>query len=164
MITIKLKLKEKNTKYIELLKQFNNGIRFSYNRYQEDPKIKDSEVENLIKTKMNNIGLLDASLIKQAVLKAKALKDKPKVIFGGKNNYFRYVKGLISKEEYKINKLLSLRVVGSRSDNGNRKFGLDLTNHKIIFKYNRNIHYELEYIKSSRNNEKLLKYYNQNMI
>lgn len=157
MITIKLRLKNENNNYAELLKQFSNGVHFAYNRYQDNPNIKDSEVEFLIKTKMNNIGLLDASLIKQVVLKAKTLKDKPKVIFGGKLNYLRYLKGLITKEEYKTNKLLPLRVVGSKTDNGNRKFGLDLTNHKIVFKYNRNIHYELEYFRSSKNNEKLLK-------
>ena len=112
MITIKLRLKNENNDYTELINQFSNGIHFAYNRYQDNPNIKDSEVEFLIKTKMNNIGLLDASLIKQVVLKAKTLKDKSKVIFGGKLNYLRYLKGLITKEEYKTNKILPLRVVG----------------------------------------------------
>ena len=56
MITIKLKLKEKQNGYDILLKQFNNVIRFAYNRYSDNQgNIKDSDVANIVKSTMNNI-------------------------------------------------------------------------------------------------------------
>lgn len=132
MLTIKLKLEEA-IEVNDYLNQYNNIVRFAYNRFQEDNSL--SEVERQVKAKMNNIGLMDASFIKAACDNARCLKD-PKVVFGGKYNWRRYNKGLISKEEYKTNKLKPITVRGSKLDNnGNRKFALDIIeNNQIIFK------------------------------
>jgi len=90
VITIKLPIQTNITQY---LKQYNNIVRFAYNRYQEGNDYKQSDIEHIVKRKMNNIALMDASFIKAAVDKAKHLKDKPKVIFGSKKNWQRYNKG-----------------------------------------------------------------------
>ena len=153
MITIKLKLKDKHEEYDCLLKEFNKSVRLAYNCYRKNSSIKDSDVEKYLKSLNIN---LDASFIKQSVLKAKELKNKEKVIFGGKKNFRDRLKGLISKEEYREKRLLPIRVVGSKNDNGNRKFSLDISNHQIIFKPNRSNHYKLEFI-SGKNQLKLLK-------
>ena len=100
MITIKLKLKEEQKGYQKLLKQFNNIVRYAYNRYCDNNGIiKDSDIIKLVKTNMNNIEQLDASIIQFAVAKSKQIykTNGQKVIFGGKTNYKRYLQGLIKK-------------------------------------------------------------------
>lgn len=159
MITIKLKLKEKQTGYQKLMKQFNNVVRFAYNRYCDNQgKIKDSDVAKLVKTTMNNIEQMDASFIQIAVQKAKSIynasKDK-KVVFGGKNSLKRYMKGLITKEQFVEQRQFPLSFIGRKSDGGNRKFSLDLKNHRIIFKKSKFQHYDLNYC-SSKNQDKIL--------
>jgi len=62
-------------------------------------------------------------------------------IFGGKRNFFRRLKGLITKEEYQEHRLENLYVIGETSNYGNRKF--DFNTDIITFKPNRNSHYEL---------------------
>lgn len=158
MITIKLKLKEKQTGYQKLLNQFNNVVRYSYNRYCDNKGIKDSDVIKLVKTNMNNIEQLDASIIQFAVAKSKQIykTSGQKVIFGGKTNYKRYLQGLIKKEQFNNERKLPLRFVGRKEDSGNRKFSLDLRNDKIIFKQNRSKHFYLKYI-VSKNQKELLK-------
>ena len=158
MITIKLKLKEKQTGYQKLLKQFNNVVRYSYNRYCDNKRIKDSDIIKLVKTNMNNIEQLDASIIQFAVAKSKQIykTNGQKVIFGGKTNYKRYLQGLIKKEQFNNERKLPLRFVGRKEDSGNRKFSLDLRNDKIIFKQNRSKHFCLKYI-VSKNQKELLK-------
>lgn len=159
MITIKLKLKEEQKGYQKLLKQFNNVVRYAYNRYCDNNGIvKDSDIIKLVKTNMNNIEQLDVSIIWFAVAKSKQIykTNGQKVIFGGKTNYKRYLQGLIKKEQFDNERKLPLRFVGSKQDNGNRKFSLDLKNDKIIFKQNRNKHFCLEYI-VNKNQKELLK-------
>ena len=133
MITIKLKLTE-NVKIQNYLQQYNNVVHVAYNRWVDG--LSQSNIEKYIKNKINNIDLLDASFIKAAVDQARSLKDKPKVIFGGKNNWDKYNKGLITKQQYLENKYNSpLMVRGSTQDNkGNRKFQIDMENNQIIFK------------------------------
>ena len=62
-------------------------------------------------------------------------------IFGGKRNFFRRLKGLISKEEYQEYRLENFYVIGQASNYGNRKFNFNTDT--ITFKPNRNSHYEL---------------------
>jgi IS605 OrfB family transposase len=131
MITIKLPIEPIDiTNYLH---QYNCVVRFAYNRFQEE--LKQSEVEQQVKSRMNNIDLMDASLIKSACDSAKGLTEE-KVIFGGKKNWQDYNKGLKTKEEYKSKQLKPLIVRGSRLDNnGNRKFQLDIIgNNQVIFK------------------------------
>ena len=159
MITIKLRLKEKQTGYQKLLKQFNNVVRFAYNRYSDNQgNIKDSNVVKMVKTTMNHIEQMDASFIQSAVENAKEIykssKDR-KIVFGGKNLLKRYMKGLVSKEQFIEQRQIPLRFIGRKSDGGNRKFSLDLKNHRIIFKKNRLQHYDLNF-RSSKNQDKIL--------
>ena len=113
---------------------------------------------------MNNIDLLDASFIKQAVKKAKNIYSSrkeddgtcEKVVFGGKNLFKKRKENKISKSEFQELRLLPIKVVGSQNDNGNRKFSIDLKNHKIIFKRDKSHHYEIELNGYSKKDEELL--------
>ena len=62
-------------------------------------------------------------------------------IFGGKRNFMRRVKGLITHEEYQEHRIENLYVIGEKSPYGNRKFNFNTDT--IIFKPNRKSHYEL---------------------
>ena len=139
MITIKLPI-QNEININEYIVPWNNVLRFAYNRFQDNPKLTLSQVEKIVKTKMNNINEIDASLIKSACDKAKSLKDK-KIIFGGKKNWYDYVKGIINKNQFKENKNTPLQVRGSKADNkGNRKFSLDIiVNNRVIFKPKRGV-------------------------
>ena len=141
MITIKIKynINNQSDKLLlnDFIRQYNSVYHVAFNNLQLERKNKLSE--------LNNIGLLDSWFIQSANYEAKYLynlvKNK-KVIFGGRKNYFQRLKGLISKDEYKLNRLVPLcsygeKSSGTKSVHGNRKFKLsgDLTH--IILKLNK---------------------------
>ena len=149
MITIKKKHNINNEILIELIKQFNNVVRFSYNRRVKDNISSLSDMEKIVKSSMNNIHL-DASWIKCAVKKSFELQTEKKLYFGGKSNFF--------KRKYKkidiLDKSLPLEMRGSKSDpNGNRKAKLKDGN--FIFKPSKGIEFNIE-LKLSNNEKKLL--------
>lgn len=151
MITIKLPIQNK-IDITSYLNQWNCVLRFAYNRFHDDDTLNQSNVEKLVKSTMNHIDLLDASLIKSAVDKAKSIKND-KVIFGGKKNWYDYVKKLITKDDFKEKRNSPLQVRGSTSDpKGNRKFKLDvINNNQIIFKPNRKTSFVCQLPKLNKN-------------
>ena len=154
MITIKLPVLNiiDITNY---LLQYNNIVRFSYNRRKEN--LTQSQIEQLVKSKMNNIDLMDSSFIRAATDSSKNINIEDNVIFGGKNNWTRYNKGLITKEQYQNNKLKPLTVRGSKLDHkGNRKFQLNMNNNEIIFKPKKNTKITLR-IPNTRHDKTLIK-------
>jgi len=86
MITIKKRHYIEDEYFIKILKQYNSVVRFSYNRRIKDKIEKLSELEQLIKSSMKNIDLLDASWIKCAVKKSVELQTDTKLYFGGKKD------------------------------------------------------------------------------
>lgn len=132
VITIKLKL-------IEIIdiekyqKQFTSIRNYAFNRFIEGHK--QNSIEQMVKSKLNNIDLMDVSLQKEAVNEAKTfIKENQKtVVFGGKKNRNNYLNQKITKEEYQKRKLSSI-IVRGETGRGNRKFQLDATNHQVIFK------------------------------
>ena len=66
------------------------------------------------------------------------------IIFGGRKNYIRRCKGLISREEYLLNRLSNLCSLGESNQKGNRKFQINQDLHSIEFKNDRQHHYTLE--------------------
>ena len=155
MFTIKLPIQNKEviTKHLDYIKQYNHVLRFAYNRIQEDNELKAKDINKLIKEKMNNINLLDASIISYAVIEAFGMKDKPNVIFGGKKLFEQRCKGKITNEEWKIKRLVPMMLIGRKSDPyGNRKVKLDvIDNNQIIIKLNRNTHFTINLPKLNKN-------------
>jgi hypothetical protein len=62
-------------------------------------------------------------------------------IFGGKKNFFKRMKGLISKEEYQEARLEDLYLIGEGLQGGNRKFNFNTDS--ITFKPSKGIKFEL---------------------
>jgi len=111
----------------EYIKQYNSVYRVAFNCLQNKTKINTH--------KLNNIEKLDSWFIQSANYDSKilySLNETNKVIFGGKKNFFNRLKGLITKEQYKQNRLVPLTSFGEKSSgtknvHGNRKFKLDET-------------------------------------
>ena len=126
-----------------LRREYSLLVRYSYNRLKEGVLEKDIRV---LHKSLNNIDNLDAWTKQCAINESKQILNKHKdnkVIFGGKYNTIKYLKGLISKDKYKENRLLPLNIFGESANNGNRKFKLDSFNNIIVYKHSRQKHFEL---------------------
>lgn len=148
MITIKLPYttsEECQDLISNLRQQQSCVVRYSFNRFQEG--LKDTPIRRKIKSEMKNIDLLNAWMIDSAILEAKTIyssKKGQKVLFGGKYNWKQFVRNNITKEQFKEKRLQRYCVTGSKEFNGNRNFNLDLDNNRILFKYNRKKHFDLD--------------------
>jgi len=127
------------------IRQFNSVVRFAYNRFQDDPNLTLSEVYHIVKSRMQGIDLLDASLMNMGVNKAKGIVDS-NVIFGGKANFIKRIKRKITHDEWKSNRDIPLFLRGSSSDpNGNRKANLNIIeSNSIILKLSRETHINIQ--------------------
>lgn len=148
MITIKLPYTT-STECQELIsglrQQQSCVIRYAFNRFQEG--LKDTPIRHKIKSEMKNIDSLSAWMIDSAILEAKTMyssKKGQKVLFGGKYNWRQYIRGNISKDEYKDKRLQRYCVTGSKGFYGNRNFRLEFDNNKLVFKYSRSTHFDLD--------------------
>jgi IS605 OrfB family transposase len=146
VITIKLKLIE-TVNIEEYQKQFTSIRNYAFNRLLDG--FTPNSIEQLVKTKLNNINLMDVSFQKEAVNEARTFikEDQRKVIFGGKKNWKDFNNQKISKEEYKKRKLAGI-IVRGETGRGNRKFQLDTDNHQVIFKPNKNTKIYCKYEKT----------------
>lgn len=79
------------------------------------------------------------------------------VLFGGRKNLHRYLKGFITKEEFKTNRLKSMTIAGETRHKGNRLFDLDFENDYVIFKPKKGIKIPIEFVCSKKQKEELLK-------
>lgn len=135
-IDIKLRLKNDIANDIALFQEkYNNVVRFSFNRFMGG--MTRTEVFKLITT-LNNVNELDVTWRREAAKLAESLakatlekdEDEQTIIFGGRRNFMRRLKGIIDHDTYKANqKLQPICCEGSKADNkGNRKFKFDFDN------------------------------------
>ena len=103
----------------------------AYNRLQEGCS------ENITWHKLKSIFGVNCWLASSAAKEAHGLVNtsgEKKVLFGGKWNLKQYLKGLITKEQFKQKRLMPLCSIGERQYNGNRLFDFYLTNNRVEFK------------------------------
>ena len=96
-----------------------------------------------IRSKLNNTYNVNCWLVESALIEAKKLYSrigKNKVIFGGKYNLIQYMRGLISKEQFKYNRMHPICSVGAKNYQGNRLIEFDLPNNNVIYKPSRKEH------------------------
>ena len=130
---------------LEYIKNYNNVLRFVYNRLYEAPKQSLSTKDAMAEiNSMNNV-FVDTYFKSGALYEAKALIKKnkeDKVIFGGKKLFIDRCKGKVDKEEFELRKLHPLQIVGASHNKGNCKFQIiDLNN--ILFKPTKDEHFIL---------------------
>ena len=144
-ITLKIKYHSQNKEEIlNYIKNYNNVVKFTYNRLLENGNLKTKEITVLQKS-MNNI-FIDSHFKNSAIFDSKALikrNENNKIIFGGKKLFIQRQQNKISKEEYEIQKLIPLFSVGESLYKGNRKFSI-IDDNCILFKSTRNEHFILE--------------------
>ena len=182
MKTIKLPIEYSNKDDLTIISEYirlqNNVIRIAYNRFKDN--YSEKEIRNYLKSMNLNSELIsiDSWFIQSAIYKAKEMFNKdldvfkssgifPKRIFGSKNNLIKRSKGLISKEEFKNNRILPLLIIGEAPNKGNRKF--NFTNIKFIeFKPFNKCRINIDFPKLRKNIkselESLIKFSNLNEI
>ena len=125
------------------MKQYSSVQHFIYNRFADG--FSQKQIKDQIKS-LNNIQLMNSWFIQCAFYD---IPQKEKVIFGGKKNFFNRLKGKISKEQFKLNKLSSIYSIGeivNKSVKSNRFFHLEQELDKIIFKPNKDTRIQLNLI------------------
>ena len=148
MKTITLKI-VKCDNLLDLQKKYSSIVHFAYNRF------KDGLKEKGVRSKCNEIfKSLGSWFIQCAIKEASQIYSRHKnrkVIFGGKSNFVRYVKGLLTKEEYRNNKLHPIIIQGEKLHSGNRSFNFNFDENFIIYKFSKNEHYRIEFSKPKKN-------------
>ena len=94
---------------------------------------------------------------KKAYEKKNSGKKLKEVLFGGRSNLRRYLKGFISRDEYKQNKMKPMLIAGETRQKGNRLFDFDFENNHLIFKPKRGIKISIEFVCSKKQKEELLR-------
>ena len=167
IITMKICYKassdDDKSRILEYIKNYNDVLRFTYNRVQEG--IIPTKELTALQNNLNNI-FVDSHFKNSAIHEAKSYQ-KDKIIFGGKKLFFDRLKGKISKEEFKLKRLVPLYSVGQSNDKGNRKFKI-IDENTIIFKPNRAERIKLNLVSQGNNYKnklkKLIKYQNDKLI
>ena len=147
MKTIKLKIKNE-INITKELKEFNSIVHFSFNRFQEGSK--EKEIRSKVNKLFKNNCWFNQCAIKVGQQLFKKHKDK-KIIFGGKSLMIKYLKKLITKEEYSKAKLLPINIQGEACKKGNRLFNFDLMNSKLELKLSKKNHQLIEFHKPNKN-------------
>ena len=145
----------------DVQKTQNNLINLAYNRTKDG--LNEKQIRDIFKSYNHINSLCDSWLTQCAIKKGIALhsshltKNNDKhPIFGGKKLWNLLVNNKITKEQWKKDKLFPINIQGEAPQKGNRKFNLDISNNKIVFKLNKNTHIDLQ-INPSLNQKKLLK-------
>ena len=157
-VTIKATYKTDNSsRILEIDKNYSSIFGLIYNYMFEHENCSTKEILNYINSK-NNI-FLDTYFKNGVIYDCKSEiarnKDK-KIIFGGRKLFLERQNNKISREEYQIEKLRPLQVVGAAYNKGNCKFQI-LSKNEILFKPSRNEHFVLKLENLGKNYEKKLK-------
>ena len=142
LITLKIKYSCNNS-ILDVIRQYNSILKFTYNQLLKNPKLKTSEITQLQKN-LNNCNLIGSHLKNSAIYDAKSLverSDKP-IIFGGKHLFKQRCQHKISRDDFLLKRLRPINSIGEANKNANRLFDI-VDNQTIIFKLNKQQHFEL---------------------
>lgn len=140
MKTVKLQISN-NPNVLEYMRIFGSMVRIAFNRFQ------DGYSEKQITEYLNARFATNCWVIRSAVKEAHTLFDSQgqrHIVFGGKWNLKRYLKGLITKEQFKLNRLMPLCSIGEYQFKGNRLIDFDLPNNRVIYKPSRGVRKEIK--------------------
>lgn len=157
-ITLKIKYSTENSsRILEMIKNYNSIFGLTYNYMFENEKSSTKNIFNYVNLK-NNI-FLDTYFKNGAIYDCKSeisRNKNKKIVFGGKKLFQDRQKNLISKDDFKLKKLRPLNVVGAAHNKGNCKFQI-LSENEILFKPNKNEHFNLKLENVGKNYQKKLK-------
>ena len=143
LITLKIKYSCEES-ILDVIRQYNSVLKFTYNRLLENQKLKTAEITQLQKN-LNNCNLIGSHLKNSAIYDAKSLVEKSNepIIFGGKNLFNQRCQHKISKDEFQLKRLRPITSIGEANKNANRLFDI-IDNQTIIFKLNKHQHFKLK--------------------
>ena len=143
LITFKIKYSCEES-ILDVIRQYNSVLKFTYNRLLENPKLKTAEITQLQKN-LNNCNLIGSHLKNSIIYDAKSLVEKSNkpIIFGGKNLFNQRCQHKISKDEFQLKRLRPITSIGEANKNANRLFDI-IDSQTIIFKLNKYQHFELK--------------------
>ena len=144
MKTIKLKIMNNIDLNYEL-KTYNSVVHFAYNRFHDDETVKEKDVRSQVNQLFK--GKLNSWLLQCAIKDGKAIQERhcnKKVVFGGKLLYKRYLRKLITKEEFIKQRQLPLSSQGEMLQKGNRMFDFHFDNKLLIFKVSKKKHIDIQ--------------------
>lgn len=115
-----------------------------------------NEYNQKLKRKQELLNKQSLTYLEKKELKKLNKINKPKVIFGGKQNFIQRCKQQISKEEFKLKRLNPLYSIGMNAAHGNKIFRIsgDLT--KVIFQPKCKEKYELSLIGITKGYKQIL--------
>ena len=137
-------------------RQYNSYFRTFYNALVDNPKLKYSELPELVKGYYPENNLMDSYLINSAFQDAQDVYKRfnttkvksgqnplgHKLVFGSKRLFARRAKGLISKEEFQEQRLRPLYAIGESNHSSNRRFRIRdfkhidyIVNKKVLFTF-----------------------------
>lgn len=160
-ITFWYEIKDESQRSIfdKAIGQYNNCVHIANSRLFDDNNgLTGQKLQNKLSKDLvnyNNVEMMSSKLREYAVVDAMAIKKRfegKKVIFGGKLNLQRYQKKLISKEEFKRNRINPITFQGASYRHGNA-FCIINEDKTITVKLNRNTHITLNLI-GCKNNKK----------
>lgn len=139
MKTVKLQISNKPDA-LDDMRIFSSIVRMAFNRYQDG--LSEKEVRAYVSQRFSHNSWFIQSAVKEAQALFKANADK-RVLFGGKRNLKQYLKGLITKEQFKYSRMLPVCSYGEMLHSGNRLIDFDLPNNRLIYKPARYKHVEI---------------------
>ena len=144
MKTIKLKIMNNIDLNYEL-RTYNSVVHFAYNRFHDDSSVKEKDVRSQVNQLFK--GKLNSWLLQCAIKDGKAIQERhcnKKVIFGGKLLYKRYLRKLITKEEFNKQKQIPISSQGEMLQKGNRMFDFHFDNQYLTFKVSKDKHIDIQ--------------------
>ena len=144
MKTIKLKIMNNIVLNYEL-KTYNSVVHFAYNRFHDDSSIKEKDIRSQVNQLFK--GKLNSWLLQCAIKDAKSIQERnndKKVVFGGKTLYKRYLRKLITKEEFSKQRQLPISSQGEMLHKGNRMFDFNFDNQSLVFKISKDKHIDIQ--------------------
>lgn len=141
MKTVKLQISNKPD-VLEDMRIFSSMVRIAFNRFQ------DGYSEKQITEYLNTRFVANCWVIRSAIKEAHVLFDvqgQRHIMFGGKWNLKQYLKGLITKEQFKQNRLIPLCSIGETVKRGNRLINFNLQDNYITYKPSSLIRKEIKF-------------------
>lgn len=114
----------------------------SFNRFQDG--LSEKEVRAYVSQRFKHNSWFIQSAVKEAQV-IYVSQGKRKIVFGGKFNLKQYLKGLITKEQFKQNRLMPVCSCGEMLHSGNRLVDFDLQDNCIDYKPSRSNHIEIKF-------------------
>lgn len=141
MKTVKLTISN-HVDVFDDMRTYSSIVRIAFNRYQDG--LDEKQIRAYCNMKFTCNRWFIQCAIKEAYSLYK-LHGNRRILFGGKNNFRQYMRGLIDKNVFKYRRLFPICIQGQAAAKGNRLFGFDLNNHQILYKPNRSKHTLIEF-------------------